>query len=73
MRDASPPKGHRAEVADDIYSRRAFDEDIDRARAFSSKGGIPLACAMIDLDDFKPLRTAKKAGKQTVIRYQEKS
>lgn len=70
MRDANPPKGHRAEVAD---SRRAFDEDIDRARAFSSKGGIPLACAMIDLDDFKPSPTAKEAGKQTVIRYQEKS
>lgn len=52
LRDAKP-QPDECDAVTGLYDRRILNEDLPRALAIAAREGVPVACMVMDLDDFK--------------------
>lgn len=52
LRDAKP-QADECDAVTGLYDRRILNEDLPRALAIATREGVPVACLVMDLDDFK--------------------
>lgn len=54
VRDAKP-QPDECDAVTGLYDRRVLNEDLPRALAIATREGVPVACLVMDLDDFKSI------------------
>lgn len=54
LRDAKP-QPDECDAVTGLYDRRVLNDDLPRALAIAAREGVPVACLVMDLDDFKSI------------------